>query len=174
MYWVCAEGGSRTTGASVAERELKAALGALGARRTRKEVGGAEGAHPAAPPLAPIAAPAPHTLQPPPTFRPAAVSAETNKQWNDFIAANDSQRLQISIYVTFLALINCLQRYEYSNISVKPTQRIKLVPTLTYFSRGLDLCSCVVFGTPAAALNSRYSFRYNADEQAAGHLVRPR
>ncbi|XP_026742288.1 eukaryotic translation initiation factor 3 subunit A-like isoform X2 [Trichoplusia ni] len=122
------EGASRTTGASVAERELKAALGALGARRTRKEVGGAEGAPPPAPPLAPLAAPAPHTLHSPPTFRPAAVSADTNKQWNDFIAANDSQRLQISIYVTFLALINCLQRYEYSNISVKPMQRTKLTP----------------------------------------------
>ncbi|CAH0578356.1 unnamed protein product [Chrysodeixis includens] len=113
---------SRTTGASVAERELKAALGALGARRTRKEVGEADGATLlAAPPLAPLAAPAPRTVLPPPTFRPAAVAAETNKQWNAFIAANDSQRLQISIYVTFLALINCLQRYEYRNISVKPT-----------------------------------------------------
>ncbi|PZC74720.1 hypothetical protein B5X24_HaOG207297 [Helicoverpa armigera] len=108
---LCAEGVTRTTGPSVAERELKAALGALGARRTRKEAGDAE----------PVPAPpsASSTSKPPPTFAPAAVPPATNKEWNDFIAANHSRRLQISIYyITFLALINCLQTYEYSNISV--------------------------------------------------------
>lgn len=106
----------RTTGASVAERELKAALGALGARRMRKEAGEPDPL--ALAPLPPVPS-SPRTLHTPPTFAPAAVSSDTHRQWNEFIAANHSQRLQISyIYVTFLALINCLQRYEYSDISV--------------------------------------------------------
>uniref|UniRef100_A0A2A4JQZ7 Uncharacterized protein n=1 Tax=Heliothis virescens TaxID=7102 RepID=A0A2A4JQZ7_HELVI len=118
---LCAEGAMRTTGPSVAERELKAALGALGARRTRKEAGDAE--------PVPLPLPASSTSKPPPTFAPSAVPPGTNKEWNDFIAANKSQRLQISIYyITFLALINRLQTYEYSNISVyhEPITTIQL------------------------------------------------
>ncbi|KAF9414243.1 hypothetical protein HW555_007786 [Spodoptera exigua] len=126
---MCAESVTRMTGASVAERELKAALGALGARRSRKDISESEtasaqesasantanAANAANAVNAAKAAPvAPNSGVQLPSFAPSAVSPDTNKQWNDFIAANNSQRLQIYIYnVTFLALIlNCLQRYD--------------------------------------------------------------
>ncbi|KAJ8737261.1 hypothetical protein PYW07_000532 [Mythimna separata] len=100
---------------SVAERELKAALGALGARRKEP----AEPASLLAAPLPAHAPRAPTTTTLAPTFPPAAVPLDANQQWNDFILTNSCPRLHLSIYVTSLALINCLQRYEYGDISVR-------------------------------------------------------
>lgn len=142
----CAESAPtpRSTGASVAERELTAALGAR-----RALVGLLE---PQPVPL--LAAPPPlfSTVRPP-TFPPAAVPPDTNKQWNDFIAANHSPRLQPSIlYVTLLALINRSLRYEYSNISVNypPLRYHPTIVTHRLESITNKLCKRVKFSSHLA------------------------
>ncbi|CAB3258827.1 unnamed protein product [Arctia plantaginis] len=83
------------TSASVAERELDAALGAKGARRQRKEVTSI----PEQPtPITIVAA----TI---PTFAPQAVSPLVNRHWIDFITSKHAERLRISMDHIFLALI---------------------------------------------------------------------
>lgn len=102
---MCTDSETHTTGTSVAERELKAALGAIGARRQRKEVTSQPGL------------PSPLTSISIPTFDPQAVPPAVNEHWKHFIAANHTNRQQISMYLTFLVLIiNCLQRYDYCDI----------------------------------------------------------
>lgn len=83
------------TSASVAERELEAALGAKGARRQRKEVTAA----PQQPtPITIVAGTVP-------TFAPQAVPPLVNRHWIDFITSKNAEKQSISMYLIFLALI---------------------------------------------------------------------
>lgn len=92
--------------AQVAERELRAVLGA---HRQRKEVTVISNGHIDSELMvtnAPTHSPSV------PTFPPKVVDSHLSNEWNDFVLRNNSTRLHFSIYIVFLVvIINLLQRY---------------------------------------------------------------
>ncbi|KAJ0183595.1 hypothetical protein K1T71_000018 [Dendrolimus kikuchii] len=106
-----------TTVASVAERELRALLGAHRQRTDVNEEVSTAGTSPMLP-----------------LFHPNAVDAVFEKQWNEVTRANRAGRLKLTIYVTLLAFINNLQRYtdvsvcylSFVLVQTFPRQRLEL------------------------------------------------